>query len=80
MSPEQPVAGRFTDEDIERRLYDLVDPALRQRGGLAARFVELGRPGRGLVLILGNEQQFDLEIREHVQPPGACRRQKGASR
>jgi hypothetical protein len=65
MSPEQPVAGRFTDEDVERRLYQLLKPLLEVRGGLVATLEEVGETGLfGLAISFGNDQSFDLVIRE----------------
>jgi hypothetical protein len=62
-----PPAGenRITFRAIERRLYQLLKPLIEAQGGLVATLEEVGETGLfGLAITFGNDQSFDLVIRE----------------
>lgn len=57
---------KITSRGIERRLFQLLDPLIRQAGGFVATLEEVGEGGLyGLALTFQNDQSFDLIIREH---------------
>lgn len=57
---------RMTEERFEVRLTDLLERALERRGGFVTSFADDGilTNNRGLIVHLGNGQEFQLTIVE----------------
>jgi hypothetical protein len=62
--PTKAEAKRFTPQQVERSLLEILAPALEAKGGSAHMFAEWTLSGHGVVLRLPNGQEYWCMVAE----------------